>query len=535
VIHSLDHSLASLAWGLAIAWCGATLSIPPLAAEETSAAVDADLVFHSGRIVDGTGAAAYPGSVAVRDDKIVAVGDFAEGRIGRRIDCQGLIICPGFIDLHNHSDHTILTPQTRDARCYLTQGCTTLVTGNCGSGPIDVGKYYDELTAQGIGANVAHLLPQGDLRERVIGNTRRAPTDQEVQRMQKLADLAMEQGAWGMSTGLQYVPGSYADVDELVAIAERVAAHGGFYASHMRDESDALLEAVEEIIQIGRRAGLPVHISHFKSSKRRNWGKVRVAARLIEQAHEQGQRITADQYPYTASSTSIMAMLLSDGDREGGNAAAARRLADPAEARRLRPAVAEALAARDKIMIASSERRPEWVGKLIREVATQDGKEPIDVAMEILLDPEAQGVNFSMDERDVRFVMTLAWVATASDGSVKVDDGSRPHPRSFGTFPRKIGLYAISEQVLPLESAVRSASGLPAEILGLTDRGTIRPGRIADLVVFDPEILRDRATYEQPFLESTGVQWVLVNGQVAIAAGEFQSALAGQALRRPSH
>lgn len=503
------------------AWC----------VEDTDRAVDADVVLRGGTIVDGTGEPQYQGSVAVRSGKIVAVGAFALGKVGQVIDCQGLVICPGFIDLHNHSDHTILSPATKDASCYLTQGCTTLVTGNCGSGPIDVAKFYDALTAQGVGVNIAHLLPHGSLRSKVVGKSRAPPTDAQLEKMQQLADMAMREGAWGMSTGLIYVPGSYADTDELVAIASRVAEHRGIYASHIRDEGDALVESVAEAIDIGKRARLPVHVSHFKSVKRRNWGKVRVAARLIEEARQSGQQVTADQYPYTASSTSIMAMLLSPDEREGGNQATAERLKNAAEALRLRPIVAEALAARDKMMIASSKQKPDWVGMLIREVAVAERCEPLDVAMEILLDASAQGVNFSMAEADVRFVMKLPWVATASDGSSKIDDGSRPHPRSYGTFPRKIGRYAIQENVLPLEAAVRSASGLPADILGMTDRGYVRVGQAADLVVFHPDKLEDRATYQEPFNRSVGIRWVLIGGQFAIADGELTKAMAGRPLR----
>jgi N-acyl-D-aspartate/D-glutamate deacylase len=356
------------------------------------------------------------------------------------------VICPGFIDLHNHSDHSILTPQTRDARCYLTQGCTTLVTGNCGGGRGDVGKFYDELAADGVGINIAQLAPHGSLRDQVMGKVRRAPTGEELQRMQKLVDEAMREGAWGMSTGLQYVPGAYADTDELVAIASVVSKHGGIYASHMRDESDELIESIEEVLEIARRADLPCHISHFKSSKPRNWGKIRAAARLVEQARDDGLRITADQYPYTASSTSMMAMLLPDEEREGGEQATAERLTNPDELARVRPIVAKAIEERGQLMICSFAKKPDWAGKMISDVAEAEGREPVDVGLELLGDPKAQGVNFGMDEADVRYAMTLPWVATASDGSSKIDDGTRPHPRSYGTFPRKVGRYSIQER-----------------------------------------------------------------------------------------
>ncbi len=256
------------------------------------AAAGADLLLVGGTIVDGTGNPGYVGSVAIADGKIVAVGEIDNeiGNHAKLIACQGKIVCPGFIDLHNHSDRSLLLDSTKHAECYLTQGCTTLVTGNCGSGPIDAANYYAKLSAGGVGINVAHLLPQGDLREAVIGNVRRGPTADEIEKMKELAAQAMQGGAWGMSTGLQYVPGSYADTAELVAVASVVAQHGGIYASHMRDESDQLLEAVEETIEIGKRAHLPVHISHFKSSKRHNWGKIRLAAELVQRASSRVSR-----------------------------------------------------------------------------------------------------------------------------------------------------------------------------------------------------------------------------------------------------
>lgn len=517
--------------------------------------VDADLVLVGGTIIDGTGSPGTIGDIAIVGDQIVAVGKFEPGRIGRVIDCRGLIVAPGFIDLHNHSDASleddtkttdnkttdaekdsapqILADKVREAACYLTQGCTTLVTGNCGGGAVDVAAYYAALDARPAGVNVAQLIPHGSLREEVIGPTRRPPTAAELAEMQRRARAGMAAGAWGMSTGLQYVPGSFADTDELAAIAQVVGSEGGIYASHIRDEGDQLLESIDEAIEIGRRAHLPIHVSHLKASKQPNWGKVKAAAAMIETARADGRRVTADQYPYDASSTSISAMLLPDEEREGGTKAVVAKLDDPAQAPRLRKLVAESLAARGPIMIARSPEHPAWIGKLISEVAKAENRSEVDVALDILHSSDDQGVSFSMNEADVRYVMTLPWVATASDGGVKIEDGTNPHPRSFGTFSRRIGRYAIEEGVVPVEQAIRSATGLPAEILGLTDRGLLKPGTYADVVVFDPKTFRDHATYESPFKPSTGVEYVLVNGQLAIDRAKLANTAAGRALRKP--
>jgi N-acyl-D-aspartate/D-glutamate deacylase len=495
-----------------------------------------DVLLKNGTIIDGTGGAPFEGNVAIAGDKIVAVGEVDEKSAGKVVDCTGLIIAPGFIDLHNHSDDSILTPKNQSALCYLTQGCTTLVTGNCGGGRDDIGKYYDDLAAAKVGINIAHLIPQGEVRDKVMGKVRRAPTADEVKKMQDLVNTGMDEGAWGMSTGLQYVPGSFAKTDELIALASVVGNRGGIYASHVRDEGDELLESIQEVIDIARGGNLPCHVSHLKASKKPNWGKVHAAAHLIEEAQHEGLKITADQYPYIASSTSVMAFLLPDSEREGGERATAKRLQDEEQLKRLRPIIAKALDARGRIMVAESSKKPQWVGKMILDIAAEEKREPVDVAVELLRDdPDAAGVNFGMDEADVRYVMTLPWVATASDGSAKVDDGSRPHPRSFGTFSRKIGRYSIQDKVLPLPAAIRSASGLPADVIGLKDRGYLRKDLVADIVVFDPKTFIDNSTFEKPFEPSTGVRWLLVNGKLAIDDGKPADMHAGQPLRKPQH
>jgi N-acyl-D-amino-acid deacylase len=530
VHHAQKHTVPKFQAGLAL--ISTCLLVLAIFATQANAE---DILLKGGTILDGTGGKPYEGSVLIHDGHITAVGDVADASpAGKTIDCKGLIVTPGFIDLHNHSDSTILHDSGRSARCYLTQGCTTLLTGNCGGGPTDIAKFYDELDAKGTGINIATLVPQGSVREKIMGNDLRAPKPEELKKMEDLVDAGMTEGAWGISTGLQYVPGSFAKTDELIAVTVPVAKHNGFYASHIRDEGDTLLESIQEVIDIAKGAHLPVHVSHLKSSKKPNWGKVRAAAHLIEQAQHDGIKITADQYPYTASSTSIMAMLLPDNEREGGERATAKRLKDEATAKRLRPIIAKGIDARGPIQLATIKSKPEWVGKMIADIAKSENREPVDVALEILTnDPEAAGVNFGMDETDVRYVMTLPWVATASDGSSKVDNGTRPHPRSFGTFSRKIGRYSIQDKVVPLPAAIRSATGLPADILGMTDRGYLRKDYVADIAVIDPKTFEDRATYEEPFKPSVGVRWLFLAGKAAIADGEPQEALAGKPLRRP--
>ncbi len=490
-----------------------------------------DVLLRGGTLLDGTGKGPQQGDVAIAGGRIVAVGRLDAQRADRVIDCTGLYVAPGFIDLHNHSDNPILQPATRDAANYLTQGCTTLVTGNCGGGKADVAEYLQTLDRNGVGVNIIHLLPHGALRSQVMGNVNRAPTDEELARMRALTAQAMRDGAWGMSTGLIYVPSAYADTDELVALAQVVAQHGGIYASHIRGEGQTLLDAVDEAIAIGRRAQLPVHIAHFKASGQPYWGSVRAAAARIEQARASGLQVTADQYPYTASSTSLSAMLLPSAEREGGREDLMRRAKDPQVAARWREHLVKTLPERGGLLIASYKPRPEWVGKLLADIAAQEQRHAADVALEIFAHGDAPAVSFNMSEDDVRFVMQLPWVATASDGAVKVDDGTRPHPRSYGTFTRKIGRYALAEKVIPIETAIRSATGLPADILRLRDRGYLRAGQFADVVVLDPQTLIDRATYEKPFEHSQGVRWVFVNGKAAVEDGKPTGVLAGRALR----
>ena len=354
--------------------------------------------------------------------------------------------------------------------------------------------------------------------------------------MKVLVDQAMREGAWGMSTGLIYAPSSYAQTEELVALAKVAADHGGIYVSHIRDEGDYLLAAVEEAIGIGRQSGAPVHISHFKSMQIPNWGRIRDAAAAIEKAQAEGLTITADQYPYTANSFSLADATLPDAHVRWSRADLTRRMADEPEfAALVRRVIADQFGRTEKIVIAASKKFPDYVGKSLADIAALEKIDAVDLVLKILAQESPQIVSHSMSEADVRWAMTLPWVATASDGAARTQNpNEHHHPRNFGTFARKIGHYAIQEKVLPLAQAIRSATGLPADIFGIAQRGYLRPGYHADVVVFDPAAYRDRATFEKPQEYAAGVRYVFLAGQAAVDDGKPSPKLFGRALRHHS-
>lgn len=496
-------------------------------------AIEADAVIQEVTIHDGSGAAAVTGDIAVRGERIVALGRFSVAGTPRRIDGRGLVAAPGFIDLHTHSDSAITRNTTRLNRNYLTQGVTTVVTGNCGGGRLDVARYLAEIDQAGAGTNVAHLIPHGTLRGKVMGGEKRPPTADELARMKESVEQLMREGAWGMSTGLIYVPSCFAETAELVELSRAVARHGGLYVSHIRNEGNRLLEAIEEALAIGRQAGVPVHISHLKASGgRRAWELAPAAIQLIQKARAAGQAVTADQYPYIASSTSLEAMLIPEEYR--GAKRLAQALQDPASAEKLRRELAQRLADRNggkSMVIASYAKDRSWQGKDLAWLAEKTGKSAVDLVLAIQKNGGASMISFGMREEDVRSFMQQAFVATASDGGAREPDNTLPHPRSYGCFPRKVGRYALENQVIPLEHAIRSASGLPADIFGFPERGYLRVGYFADILVFDPRTFRDTATFDKPHQYATGVRYLWVNGKLAIDDGRVTGTLAGRALR----
>jgi N-acyl-D-amino-acid deacylase len=500
--------------------------------------VEADYILRNGEIYDGSDAPAFVGDVAIKGDRIVAVhkGKLMGATGTKEIDVTGLIVAPGFIDLHSHSDSTILAAKTRINANYLTQGCTSVVTGNCGSGPVGVADYYRKIDEQGAGTNILHLIPHGRLRTEVMGRTNRAPSPAELEKMKKLVERGMLDGAWGMSTGLIYVPGTYSKTDELVVLAKVVAERNGIYASHVRNEGSRLLESLDEILRIGREAQLPVHVSHIKVSGKTNWGLAPDAIQKLRDARAAGQQVTADQYPYPASSTSLAATLIPDELRDWKDLKTA--LDDPERGDRVRKQIAGRIADREggrRIVIANFRAERSWQGKSLATIAADTNQTPLEVVIDIMGRGGAQVINFAMNEDEVRLFMREPFVATASDGSASsLDSEAQPHPRSFGTFSRKIGHYAIEGKFLPLGQAIRSASGLPADILGLPERGYLKPGYFADVLVFDPATFRDQATFAKPLAWSTGVKLLFVNGEIAVEDAKPTGKLAGRALRHRS-
>ncbi len=504
----------------------------------SAAPIEADVVVRGVTYYDGSGAEGVRGDLAIRGDRIVGVGKFTVAGNPRVIEGKGLLASPGFIDLHTHSDYPLQREATRANRCYLHQGVTTVVTGNCGSGPVDVSKYFHTLESGKVGTNVVHQVPHNDVRQTVMKNADRPPTADELRRMEELVDRGMKDGAWGLATGLIYNPGTYAKTDELIALAKVAARHGGFYASHIRDEGTGVLAAIDEALTIGREAKLPVHISHLKASGRRVWGTAADEIALIDRARKAGQAVSADQYPYVASSTSLKATLIPTSFREGDDKAYVARLNDAEQLKRLALPLERGIEQHDggkSIRIARYAPNVAWQGKDLAAIASLEKKSIADIVLEIERKEGAQVVIFNMSEEDVRLIMRQPFVATASDGASMVPSADTvPHPRSYGCFPRKIGRYAIEDKILTLPQAIRSASGLPADILHLSQRGYLKKDYFADVVVFDPKTFRDTATFDKPHQYATGVRYLFVNGQLAIDDGKFTGILAGKVLRHES-
>ena len=496
----------------------------------TSAAVAQgrlDVLIRGGSVYDGTGGAPRIADIGIRGDRIVFVGTAPTGAAAlRTIDAKGLVVAPGFIDPHTHIDEDLRDPIRRPLPGFLLQGVTTLVTGNDGGGSPAVGTVRARL-AQGVGANIAFLVGHGAVRGAVLGMAARAPTATELDSMRSLVSRAMGDGAFGLSTGLYYAPGSYATTDEVIELAKVAQAAGGYYDSHIRDESSytiGLLGAIDEAIRIGLESGIPVHISHIKALGVDVWGKSdEVVARILA-ARAAGQRVTADQYPYTASGTSVGAALLPRWAEAGGRDSLKSRFARSEIRAKIVTEMTENLRRRggaEALLITEGK----WRGKRLAEVAAATKAPPIEAAIAIILTGDAAVASFNMNEADIDRFMMQSFVVTGSDGSAG-------HPRKYGTFPRKIRRYALDRGVISLARAIEASSGQTAGIVGLVDRGVLAPGKFADVVVFDSTAIIDKSTYEAPAAPAAGIRFVVVNGRLAVDAGRPTGALAGRALAR---
>lgn len=539
----------------------------PLAAQDSR---PYDLIIVDGQLLDGSGNPAVPGHVAIRGGRIVAVGRLPHLHASRVINAHGKIVAPGFIDLHSHADDGAgprggfrdPSPVRKSAPNVVTQGVTTVVVNQDGRSPWPIRDQRDLLRKDGIGPNAILLAGHGTIRARVMGEDHRRPaTAEEVSRMRALVREALVDGAWGLSAGLEYVPGRWSTTDEVVALVQEIVPNDGVYISHERSEGrdpmwywpsqdpggpPTLLDAVRETIEIGERTGGRVVASHLKAKGAGYWGSSRAAIELIERARARGVDIWADQYPYTTSGTDGNTVLVPRwalGSGQGADHAAALRatLADAEAAARVRRDVAHEIERRggaDRVLL---QEHPDSTmqGRTLAEIARALRMPPVEAAFEVQFrgDPRRPGGGrmrgFSLDELDVDLIAAQPWVATASDGGIALpEDGPATHARYYGTFPRKIRRYAIERGVLTVESAVRSMTSLPAQILGLTDRGMLKPGMWADVVVFDLGTIRDKATFTDPHQYAEGIAAVLVNGEPVVEDGKPTGRLAGKVLVR---
>jgi N-acyl-D-aspartate/D-glutamate deacylase len=494
-----------------------------------------DLVIRSGTLVDGTGAPARRADIGIRGDRIVAVGDLSHADAARIIQANGLHIAPGFIDTHSHATWGLVRDELRSARALLAQGITTILANPDGGGPVDLAEQRAQLLDPGVGVNIAQFVPHGSVRRQVLGMQAREATPEELDRMRAIVRRGMEEGGFGLSSGLYYSPGSYAPTGEVAELAKVASEYGGTYQSHIRDESDytvGVVEAVDEVIEIARSAGIPGIVTHIKALGPRVWGSSAEIIEHIDAARADGVEVYADQYPYEASGTSIVGALVPRWALAGGDESFAARLADADERARLVSEMWENLDRRggaDRLVFQAGENG----GMSLEAVAARRGMDPIETAIALLEEGVPSGVtSFNMDDGDIHRFMRQPWMMTSSDGILNALDEGHPHPRDFGAFPRKIRKYVVDEGVVSLEQAIRSMSGLPAEVYGLDRRGVIEEGAFADVIVFDLEEFRDVATYDDPNHFSEGVVHALVNGEFAIDEGTFSDVLAGEVLRK---
>jgi len=527
---------------LALACLGALLSLASACARSPrEAAPGYDVLIVGGTIVDGTGVTPYRGDVAIRGDRIVAMtrGSLRTARAARTIDATGRIVAPGFIDLHAHLEPLDRMP---DAESHVRQGVTTALGGPDGAGPTPLASYLAARERDGVGMNVGYLVGHNTVRRAVMGMARRAPTSDELARMRDLVEQELVAGAFGLSTGLKYLPGAWATIDEVVELAAVAARHGGIYTSHLREEGLALLDGVREAIDIGRRAQLPIVLTHHKVVGTPMWGRSVETLALVDSANANGIETWLDVYPYTATHTGI-SVLVPEWAFDGGDSAFARRMQLPAT----RDSVVQGIVFNilndrgggelRRVQFSRFRSQPQLEGKTLHDWAVQRGLAPTPesgaaLVIEAVTAGGANAIFHVLDERDVQRILRHPRAMVASDGRLSRPGDGHPHPRAYGTFPRALARYVRDERLLTIEEAVRKMTSMPAARMGLRDRGTLRVGAFADVVVFDAARIADRSTFDAPHQYPEGIDWVLVNGRPAVADGRFVGGRAGRVLRR---
>lgn len=488
--------------------------------------------------MDGSGSDPALGDVGIRGDQIAGFGDLSDASGAVELNLTGLYLAPGFIDAHSHGGPGLADPEASPAVALLAQGITTAFINPDGGGPVNMAAQRATLLEHGIGVNAAQLVPHGSVREEVLGMADRAPSAAELEQMRSLVRSGMEEGAFGLSSGPFYAPGSFSETSELIELAGVAAEFGGVYTSHIRDESDytiGLEASVAEVIEVAEGAGLTGIVTHIKALGPRVWGLSATIVEMIEAAQAREVSVFADQYPYDASSTGLSSALLPRWAQAGGADSLQARLADPETLALIREEMVENLDRRggaDRIQIRDYDPNPSWAAWFLSDFAEEWDLDPIEAAIRILRQTSPAITSFNMNEEDIRRYMVQPWTMTSTDGSLPRFGEGLPHPRSYGTFARKIRRYVLDEGVLDLPTAIRSMTSLPAEVLGVQDRGSIRVGAFADLVVFDLDRVRDVATYEEPHQLSEGMIHVLVNGELAIRDGAPTQIRAGRVLAR---
>ena len=496
-----------------------------------------DLLIINARVVDGSGNPWFRADVAIKDGRIARIGRLKPETAVRTIDARGQILAPGFIDVHTHVESIYSQPAAEN---FVRMGVTTLVTGNCGSSTTEVAEFLGRIKEKPLAVNLATLIAHGSVRRKVMGLGDREPTPEELKQMENIVEQGMKDGAVGLSTGLIYVPGTYAKTDEIVALARVAGRYGGLYATHMRNEGDKVADAIRESIQIGEQAGLPVEISHFKISNKKLWGQSPMILGLVREARARGLVVTVDQYAYTASSTSLDSRLPS-WLRAGGLDEAKKRLADKATRERAVNDTKEALKRSgfkdySFAVVASYERDKSFNGKSIAEI-TKEVKKKKDVTSQIeqMLEMYETGgagmIYHGMDEDDVKRIMQEPFTMIASDSGVRQIDESVPHPRGYGNNARVLGHYVRELKLISLEDAIRKMTSLPAQTFGFRDRGLVREGFAADLVIFDENTIIDQATFDKPHQYPSGISYVIVNGGLVIENNQMTAVRSGVALR----